>query len=98
MSMVNDTPQNPGGSLQIAVEGAKRWWEDFGRRQMEEQFGLYIEPGSDVERAAIMGFMCGRLEIDKRGHWEDTQRAIEGLRRKGIVIVGGNDPTKQVTS
>ena len=101
MRVTEDVPQNLGGSLQLAVEGAKRWWENFGRRELEQGLGVTIEVGSPVDgglviSAAMMAFMCGRLEIDKHERWERFQQAMERARRRGIVVVGGDDPTRGV--
>ena len=101
MRTPEDVPQNPGGSMQLAVEGAKRWWESFGRRELEQGFGVSVEVGEPVDgglvqSAAMMAYLCGRLEIDKHERWERFQQAMERARRQGIVVVGGDDPTRGV--
>ena len=102
MRVPEDVPLNPGGSMQLAVEGAKRWWESFGRRELENGFGVTVEVGEPVDgglvqSAAMMAYLCGRLEIEKHERWERFQQAMERARRQGIVVVGGDDPTRSVT-
>jgi len=91
------TPTNLGGSLQLAVEGAQRWWRNFGRQELETLLHVTISPGDAIELAAIMGFLCGRLELDTKQHWSRIQAAINEGRATGHILVPGRDPTARLT-
>ena len=95
--LLEEVPQNPGGSLQLAMEGAARWWRDFGRGELAKRYGDDVAEQDEVRIAAMVGFLCGRLEIDKAARWEKTQQQIEQGRRAGHIIVPGQvDPTEGV--
>jgi len=91
------TPTNLGGSLQLAVEGAQRWWRNFGRQELETILDFQIPSGHSLEMAAIMGFLCGRLELDTKQHWSRIQAAINTGKAKGHILVPGRDPTTGLT-
>lgn len=91
------TPTNLGGSLQLAVEGAQRWWRNFGRQELEAILHIQILPEDPIELAATMGFLCGRLELDTKQHWSRIQAAINTGRADGHILVPGKDPTRGLT-
>jgi len=95
--MALGVPSNLGGSLQLAVEGAQRWWRDMGRQEIEEMFGLEVAQNEHVQAAAVMGFLCGRLEVDKAAVWERAQVAIREGKDQGRIVVPGKDLTDLVT-
>ena len=87
------TPTNLGGSLQLAVEGAQRWWRNFGRQELTTLLGYTPTPNSPEEAAAILGFLCGRLELEKKDHWSKVQVAINTGKARGQIFVPGRDPS-----
>jgi len=91
------TPTNLGGTLQLAVEGAQRWWRNFGRTETETFSGEPIPPGSLAEAAAIFGFLCGRLELEKKQHWGNVQVALNTGKQRGQIFVPGRDPSDPLT-
>ena len=91
------TPTNLGGTLQLAVEGAQRWWRNFGQAEMTSLLGYTPEHGSPEEAAAIFGFLCGRLELERKQHWGNVQVALNQGKQRGQIFVPGRDPSDPLT-
>lgn len=93
-------PINPGGTLQLAVEGANRWWSDFGAKHFDAEFGEGLSSNPLVQAAAVSGFLCGRLELEKArlSKWQRVLAQIKAGKDMGSIRVGGKDLTDLLTS
>ncbi len=89
MTAASYVPRNLGGELQLAIEGAKRWWRETGKREVEEMFGNEFADQPEVEMLAIMSFLCGRLDLKKLAE-PRFQLGLADGHKKGHIILPGS--------